>query len=145
MLNREDRAQRLLLSVDITLNGAAFAGDNLEREVASMLRDAAQGIEAGRWLRTANQNVLRRPLRDTNGNTCGVVMFYRTPRDETPTATCKHCGHGITYVDTSDEGDWTWVAPDAGTDVEDGDGIWRETCPDNHESREAPHEPEEAS
>lgn len=53
-------------------------------------------------------------------------------------STCKHCQHGIWHNET--EG---WVAPDAGTDREGGDGIWRDSCPDNHESREAPHEPEE--
>lgn len=50
---------------------------------------------------------------------------------------CRHCQHEIVLEDG------TWVAPDAGTDVEYGDGIWRETCPDNHENRIAPHEPEE--
>jgi hypothetical protein len=50
---------------------------------------------------------------------------------------CKFCQHAIWHND--EDG---WVAPDAGIH-EDGDGIWRESCPDNHESREAPHEPEE--
>lgn len=51
------------------------------------------------------------------------------------TDVCRHCGHGI-----RNEGGW-WIAPDAGFDTEGGDGIWRDSCPDNHESREAPHEP----
>jgi hypothetical protein len=53
---------------------------------------------------------------------------------------CRHCGHGIVSLDDGD----SWFAPDAGTDDEGGDGIWRETCPDNHEDRIAAHEPEEA-
>jgi hypothetical protein len=56
------------------------------------------------------------------------------------TAACKHCGHGIGHDE--EEG---WVAPDAGFDVEGGDGIWRTTCPDNHEDRIAAHEPEDQS
>lgn len=52
------------------------------------------------------------------------------------TDACKRCGHGIGYDPV--EG---WVAPDAGFDREGGDGIWRDTCPDNHESPDAPHEP----
>lgn len=57
------------------------------------------------------------------------------PATVTTTDTCRHCGHGITFkLDT-------WIAPDAGTDVENGDGIWRESCPDNHGSFTALHEP----
>lgn len=52
------------------------------------------------------------------------------------TTTCRHCGHGIGH--NTEEG---WVAPDAGFDVEGGDGIWRDSCPDNHEDPAAPHEP----
>jgi hypothetical protein len=53
-----------------------------------------------------------------------------------PSATCKHCHRRI--VNNPDEG---WVDPDAGFDVENGDGIWRATCEDNHEDRIAAHEP----
>jgi hypothetical protein len=58
---------------------------------------------------------------------------------EAESAVCRFCSHGIVSLD---EGD-SWFAPDAGTDDEGGDGIWRETCPDNHEDRIAAHEPEE--
>lgn len=57
--------------------------------------------------------------------------------DEEETHVCRHCFHGIALVDG------TWVAPDAGTDREDGDGIWRDICPDNDEHPNPPHEPEE--
>lgn len=50
---------------------------------------------------------------------------------------CKHCGHEVFHV--KDEG---WVAPDAGTDREGGDGMWRDVCPDNHTEPGAPHVPE---
>jgi len=49
---------------------------------------------------------------------------------------CKHCGRTIYPI-----GDGTWVCPEAGTDVENGDGIWRETCENNDQERSAPHEP----
>lgn len=49
---------------------------------------------------------------------------------------CKHCGRTIYPVQGG-----LWVCPEAGTDVEFGDGIWRETCEDNHEDRIAAHEP----
>lgn len=49
---------------------------------------------------------------------------------------CRFCHHDIWHSDNDG-----WVAPDAGIDRESGDGIWRDSCPDNHESREAPHEP----
>lgn len=51
---------------------------------------------------------------------------------------CRHCQHGIVRLTNG-----AWIAPDAGYDDIDGDGIWRETCPDNHDDRIAPHEPEE--
>lgn len=61
--------------------------------------------------------------------------FHVITSEPTQTATCRHCGHGIALVDQ------TWIAPDAGTDVENGDGIWRESCPD-HDTFTAEHEPE---
>lgn len=56
----------------------------------------------------------------------------------TETHVCKHCCHGIGQDENG-----TWVAPDAGFDVENGDGIWREICPDNDDHPNPPHEPEE--
>lgn len=56
-------------------------------------------------------------------------------------ATCRHCGHGIVRLANRD--DDQWIAPDAGYDSVDGDGIWRETCPDV-EWPATEHEPEEA-
>ena len=52
------------------------------------------------------------------------------------TTACKHCGHGIGYDST--EG---WVAPDAGFDVEGGDGMWRDMCPDRDDEPNPAHEP----
>lgn len=49
---------------------------------------------------------------------------------------CAHCGREIFFV--AAEG---WVCPEAGTDREFGDGIWRETCPDNEDPFSA-HAPE---
>lgn len=50
---------------------------------------------------------------------------------------CKHCGHEVFHV--KDEG---WVAPDAGTDREGGDGMWRDVCPDRDNGEmNPPHEP----
>lgn len=57
--------------------------------------------------------------------------------DVAETDTCQFCHHGIGWDPT----DQTWVAPDAGTDIENGDGIWREYCPDNHTEPNAPHIP----
>jgi hypothetical protein len=51
------------------------------------------------------------------------------------TDTCRHCGRSI--VNDPIDG---WVDPEAGTDVENGDGMWRETC-DAHDTFEARHEP----
>lgn len=48
--------------------------------------------------------------------------------------TCGFCQHPIRFVNGG------WVATDADGD----DSIWRESCPDNHTERAAPHEPEEA-
>ena len=55
------------------------------------------------------------------------------------THACKHCGHGIGH----DPVEGRWVAPDAGFDREGGDGIWRETCPDNSDYPNPEHEPDE--
>ena len=52
--------------------------------------------------------------------------------------TCRFCSHDIASLNVGQ----SWFAPDAGNDDEDGDGIWRETCPDNHTEPAAPHEPE---
>lgn len=54
----------------------------------------------------------------------------------TETTACRHCGHGI-----GQDHDGTWVAPDAGFDVEGGDGIWRDICPDRDDEPNPPHEP----
>lgn len=53
-----------------------------------------------------------------------------------PTSTCIHCDRAIVLDD--EEG---WIDPEAGYDDEDGDGIWRTTCDENHEDRIAAHEP----
>lgn len=55
------------------------------------------------------------------------------------TTACKHCGHGIGYS----ESEGCWVAPDAGFDVEGGDGMWRDMCPDRDDEPNPPHEPDE--
>lgn len=54
------------------------------------------------------------------------------------TSRCKHCRRSIELVDG------LWIDPEAGYDDEFGDGIWRETCDENHEDRVAAHEPEES-
>jgi hypothetical protein len=56
------------------------------------------------------------------------------------TTACKHCGHGIGYSPTES----AWVAPDAGFDVEGGDGMWRDMCPDRDDEPNPPHEPDVA-
>lgn len=50
---------------------------------------------------------------------------------------CTYCQHEIWHSDSDG-----WVAPDAGIDRESGDGIWRDSCPDNHTEPSAPHVPE---
>jgi len=49
---------------------------------------------------------------------------------------CRHCGRTINL--DPDEG---WIDPSAGYDDEDGDGIWRVTCDENHDTITAEHEP----
>jgi hypothetical protein len=49
--------------------------------------------------------------------------------------TCRYCGHPLAQ---SEDDQTTWLATDATGD----DSIWQETCPDNHTSRVAPHEPQ---
>lgn len=51
-------------------------------------------------------------------------------------STCLHCGRAILLTPAG-----RWIDPEAGYDDENGDGIWRETCQDNHEDRIAAHEP----
>lgn len=53
---------------------------------------------------------------------------------------CRFCQHDIWHSDSDG-----WVAPDAGIDRESGDGIWRDSCPDNDTEPGAPHVPEEGS
>lgn len=65
-------------------------------------------------------------------------VFNVTGKDVEETHACRHCGHGI---GKNPEG--VWVAPDAGFDVEFGDGMWRDICPDNEDHPNPPHEPEE--
>jgi hypothetical protein len=52
------------------------------------------------------------------------------------TRTCRHCGRAI-----GQDPDGRWIDPEAGWDDENGDGVWRETCDENHEDRIAAHEP----
>lgn len=49
--------------------------------------------------------------------------------------TCRHCGRAIIQ-----DANGTWVDPEAGFDVEFGDGMWRETC-EGHDTVTAEHEP----
>lgn len=51
---------------------------------------------------------------------------------------CKHCGRNL--VDIGEDSLYRYVDPFAGTDIEFGDGIWRETC-DSHDTFTAEHEP----
>lgn len=57
-------------------------------------------------------------------------------REDAETSTCRHCGRAI--LKDPEEG---WIDPEAGYDDEDGDGIWRTTCDENHQDRIAAHEP----
>lgn len=52
------------------------------------------------------------------------------------TQTCRHCDRAI-----GQDPDGRWIDPEAGWDDENGDGLWRETCDENHEDRIAAHEP----
>ena len=79
---------------------------------------------------------------DPDPSTGGVLLIDHNDPSHTgidSTTECRHCGHSI--VSLAYRADETWIAPDAGYDNETGDGIWRETCPDNHEDRIAAHEP----
>lgn len=76
---------------------------------------------------------------DTNKR-CGVCAANAAAEGATvkripETATCKHCGK--TIWNDLDEG---WVDFGAGYDDENGDGVWRTSCPE-HDTFTAEHEP----
>jgi len=84
MLNNDDRDRAADFHIEIATSGAAFHAPNgdLSRELARILRDAADGVEQEHWLRTADNDMLRRPLRDINGNTVGSVKLMRSPEPD---------------------------------------------------------------
>lgn len=59
-----------------------------------------------------------------------VILTEGLPED-----TCIHCQRRIFHHPKDG-----WIDPEAGTDVENGDGIWRTVC-DEHDSPTADHEP----
>jgi hypothetical protein len=58
-------------TIKITMDNAAFEAPNTELELAGILRDLAEKVEAGDR---------ERNLRDTNGNTVGTFKIVGQPR-----------------------------------------------------------------